>query len=350
MRKFWALACLFVVAIGCQKADEPAAKTGPTPAPNGAKVKVVFIPKNSGNQYFEEVSKGFTEAADGAGVEYTTVAPASGDATSQIPIIKEQIQRKVDAIVISPNSPNALNEVLDEAKAAGIIVLTVDADLTGNETHRVAAVLSPHFAEVGESQIKLLSEQMKGEGEFAILSATHDAPNQNAWIAAMQETLKKPEYSKLKLVETVYGDDEPQKSTTETDALLSKHPNLKGILSPTSVGLAAAAQAVDIKGVYPGGPNAKGTGLVLTGLSTPNQLKKFVDKGVVTGFQLWSPYDMGWLSCYLAKGLKDGSIKAEEGQEFDVPKLGKRKFEKDNVIVAGPLVTFDKSNMANYNF
>ena len=191
------------------------------------------------------------------------------------------------------NSPDALNTVLDQAKAKGITVITVDADLSGNESHRDAAVLPADFAEIGPGQVELLGKLTDYEGEFAILSATTDAPNQNAWIAKMKETLAQPKYSKMKLVETVYGDDEPQKSTTECEALLSKHPNLRGIISPTSVGLAAAAPVVERAGVYPGGAHAVGKGLQLTGLSTPNQLKKFVKNGTVSAFQLWAPYNEG---------------------------------------------------------
>lgn len=345
MRNLIALLALIVVA-GCQKSEAPTAS--PQPSAGAGRLKVVYIPKNTGNPYFTELIKGFEAAAPTLNCEFTTVAPSTAEATSQISFIKDQIQRKVDVIAITPNSPDALNIVLDEARAAGIVVVTVDADLVANESHRDVAVLPTDFTKVGESQIELLGSQIGYDGEIAILSATRDAPNQNAWIAGMNETLKQPKYAKMKLVDTVYGDDEPQKSTVETEGLLSKHPNLRGIVSPTSVGLAAAAQAIEIAGVYPGGPNAKGPGIALTGLSTPNQLKRFVEKGVLQGFQLWSPKDMGSLACHIACGLKRGTI--EKGKPFTVPGLGERTFGPNDVVITGPLVTFDKSNIAQFDF
>lgn len=352
MRRFLLLLSIAALAAaGCQReTEQPSTTTGTAPAAGGQKLKIVYIPKNTGNPYFNEVVRGFEETAKAQGCDFTTTAPSTADATSQVPLIKEQIQRKVDVIAISANSPDALNTVLDEAKQAGILVITVDSDLVGNEGHREVGIVPTDFTKVGESQVELLGSQINYEGEIAILSATHDAPNQNAWIAGMLETLKKPKYAKMKLVDTVYGDDEPQKSTTEFEALMSKHPNLRGVISPTSVGLAAAAQALATSQAYPGGSNAKGAGLALTGLSTPNQLKKFVETGVVQGFQLWSPYDMGVLACNMAIGIKKGTIKPAEGTEFDDPKLGKHKFEKNNVVSTGPLVTFDKSNIAQFNF
>jgi rhamnose transport system substrate-binding protein len=253
-------------------------------------------------------------------------------------------------IAITPNSPDALNSALDDANAKGVLVITVDADLTNNETHRAACVLPTDFAGVGSSQLDVLASELPAGGDFAILSATRDASNQNAWIDGIKKGLTDPKYSKLKLVDVVYGDDQPAKSATEAEGLFSKYPNLRGIISPTSAGLAAAAQSLDTAGLYPGGPQAKNGGIVLTGLSTPNQMKKFIDKGVVGKFQLWSPHDMGVLACYLADQMKAGKLKVTDGTEVDVPGIGKHKFDAKGVITAGPLVTFDKSDIAKYNF
>jgi rhamnose transport system substrate-binding protein len=344
--RLFGLTLLLLVIGGCQRP----AKQATTAPEEGEKLQIVFIPKNTGNAYFIDAERGFKEACEELNCEFFTTAPAKGDATAQIPFIKEQIQRGVDIIAISANAPDTLNAVLDEAKEKGILVITVDSDVTGNESHRAAAVLPTDFSKIGDSQVELMGELINHEGDIAILSATADAPNQNAWIAGMKETLKDPKYAKMKIVDIVYGDDEPEKSTTEFEGLLSKHPNLRGVISPTTAGIAAAAPALEIAGMYPGGEKAKGAGLQLTGLGTPNQLRKFVENGVVTKFQLWSPHDMGYLACHMAYQLKTGKIKADEGVEFEVPKLGKRTFGKNGIVILGPLTTFDKSNIANYNF
>lgn len=345
-----ALAAVALIA-GCQKPPEASSPDTSTPsAPKtGQKLKIAYIPKNTGNPYFTDVIHGFQDAAKESGDDFATNAPASAQ-EPQVPIIQEQVQQKVDVIVVSASSPDALNTALDDAKSKGILVLTVDADLTGNEQHRDAAILQAAPEAVGESQIELLGKQINYEGDFAVLSATKDAPNQNAWIAAMQETLKQPKYAKMKLIEIAYGDDDPQKSTTEFEALLTKHPGLRGVISPTSVGLAAAARSLQISGVFPGGPNAKGPGLVLTGLSTPNQMKGFVKAGVVQEFQLWSPHDMGYAAASLADQVKAGKVKIAEGTKFTAGKLGELTIGKNNVIFACPLITFDKNNIDQYDF
>ncbi len=344
------LPILALVAAGCGKGSTETASSpeaSGSPAATGEKVKVVFIPKNTGNPYFTQVAKGFESSAASLGIDFNTQAPATGDATSQLEVIKNQVQGGANVIVISANSPDALNEALDQAKEKGVEVITVDSDLTGNESHRDAAVLPTDFSKIGPAQLELLAKTMNYEGEFAILSATTDAPNQNAWIEGMKTAMKNPTYAKMKLVEIVYGDDEPQKSSTEAEGLLTKHPNLRGILSPTSVGLAATAQVLENSGLYPGGPKATGRpGIVLTGLSTPNQMKKAVAKGVVASFQLWDPADMGTIAAYL--GAK--KMKVKPGDTFEIPGKGKFTVGEKNVIYAGSLLTFDKTNIDKYDF
>ncbi len=305
-------------------------------------IKVVYIPKNTGNPYFDSIIGGFEKAAGELGFEFTTVAPATAEATSQIPFIKAQIQRGVDVLAISPNSPDALNQVFKQAMDKGIYVLIVNSDIPGSEDYRHAAVLPMDFEITGSSQVELLGSLIDYEGEIAVLSATADAPDQNYWIEGMKKALKDSKYSKMKLVDVVYGDDDPQKSLTEAEALLLKYPNLRGIISPTTVGVAATAQAVENAGRAPE--------LQVTGLGTPNQMRRFIKNGTVTAFALWSPFDEGYLAGYLAIGLVKGEIEAKDGETFDVPGLGEKKIGDNRIIITGPPTVFTKDNIDNFDF
>ena len=307
-------------------------------------VQIVYIPKNTGNPYFDSLVAGFEDACAEVGCEFSQAAPATAEATSQIPFITAQIQRGVDVIAISPNSPDALNQVLDRARQRGILVLAVNGDLVGNEEHRDAAILPVDFTKTGPGQVELLGSMIDYKGQIAILSATTDAPDQNTWIAAMEDVLENdPKYADMELVATVYGDDEPQKSTTEAEALLQTYPDLRGISSPTTVGVAAAAQVLQSAG--------KADEVKLTGLGTPNQMRPFVKDGTVEAFQLWSPYNEGWLAAHFATGVVRGEIENEVGNTFEVPDLGTITIEEDNVInTQAELTTFDAENIDDYDF
>ncbi len=307
-------------------------------------IKIVYIGKNTGNPYFDSITGGFQDACKKLGCEFEFVAPATAEATSQIPFIEAQIQRGVNVIGIAPNSPDALNQVLDQAKAKGILVLTVNGDLVGNESHRDATILPVDFTKTGPNQVELMGSMIGYKGDIAILSATTEAPDQNTWIKAMNETLKNDaKYKDMKLVATVYGDDQPEKSTTEMEALLSNYPNLVGVIAPTTVGVAAAAQVVQQRGIA--------DKVHVTGLGLPSEMKDFIKDGTVKAFQLWSPYNEGWLAVHFALGVLDGTIKNEVGSTFEVENLGKITIaEKNAMNTQAELTTFDASNIDNYNF
>ena len=307
-------------------------------------LSIVYIGKNTGNPYFDSITGGFEDACKSLGCEFEFVAPATAEATSQIPFIEAQIQRGVDVIAIAPNSPDALNQVLDDARSKGILVLTVNGDLTGNESHRDATILPVNFDIVGKDQVEMVGSLIGYEGEIAILSATTEAPDQNKWIVGMNETLANdPKYAKMKLVATVYGDDQPEKSTTEMEALLSNYPNLKGVIAPTTVGIAAAAQVVQSRGIA--------DKVAVTGLGLPSEMRDFIKDGTVKAFQLWSPYNEGWLAAHFAKGVKEGTIKNEVGATFEVPNLGTITINPNNSInTQAELTTFNADNIDQFNF
>jgi len=307
-------------------------------------IKIVYIGKNTGNPYFDSITGGFVDACAAKGCEFEFVAPATAEATSQIPIIEAQIQRGVNVIGIAPNSPDALNQVLDEAKAKGILVITVNGDLVGNEEHRVATILPVDFTKTGPNQIELMGSMIGYTGEIAILSATTEAPDQNTWIAAMVDTLNTdPKYKDMKLVATVYGDDQPEKSTTEMEALLANYPDLKGVIAPTTVGIAAAAQVVQSRGIA--------DTVKVTGLGLPSEMRDFIKDGTVEAFQLWSPYNEGWLAVHFALGVLDGSIKNEVGETFEVPNLGSITINEKNAMnTQAELTKFDMANIDDFDF
>ena len=307
-------------------------------------LKIVYIGKNTGNPYFDSITGGFKDACAKLGCEFQFVAPATAEATSQIPIIEAQIQRGVNVIAIAPNSPDAMNQVLDKAREKKILVLAVNGDLVGNEGHRDANILPVDFTKTGPNQVELMGSLIGYKGDIAILSATTEAPDQNTWIAAMKDTLAKdPKYKDMKLVATVYGDDQPEKSTTEMEALLSNYPNLVGVIAPTTVGVAAAAQVVQQRKLA--------DKVHVTGLGLPSEMRDFIKDGTVKAFQLWSPYNEGWLASYFADGVIKGTIKNEVGQKFVVPNLGSVTIGPKNVMnTQAELTKFDASNIDKFNF
>ena len=300
---------------------------------------ITFLPKNLGNPYFDTSSAGAEEAITEFDGTFAEVGPAEATPDSQVSYINTLTQQGVGAIAVSANDPEAICDALNEARDAGVKVVTFDSDT--NPECRDLFINQATAEGIAKVQIDLIAEQIGGAGEIAILSASANATNQNAWIATMEEYLAS-DYPDITLVETVYGDDDDQTSFDKTAALLQSHPNLKGIISPTTVGIAAAAR-------YLSTSEYKGK-VALTGLGTPNQMREYVEDGTVTSFALWNPADLGYLTAYAAKALIEGDITGEEGDSFEAGKLGDYEVGADGTVLLGDPFVFDAENIDDFDF
>jgi rhamnose transport system substrate-binding protein len=303
-------------------------------------LKTVSIPKQLGNPYEETEHSGVTEALKEVDGSNRVSGPTDASASSQVSIINSAVQQKPDAIIIAGNDPNAVAPSLKQADQRGVKVVAMDSDVAPDA--RTVFINQTSAPLIGKGQVELIAKQIGGKGEIAILSATANATNQNTWIKFMKEELKKPAYKDIKLVKTAYGDDDDQKSFQETQGLLQAYPNLKGIISPTTVGISAAAR-------YLSSSPKKGE-VKLTGLGTPNQMRKFVKDGTVEEFALWVPKDVGYLAGYAAAALVSGQITGKEGESFKAGRLGERKIGAEGEIILGPPTGFNKANIDEFDF
>jgi len=315
-------------------------RTADPNAPMKEGLKIAFLPKEIDNPYEVIVDNGGIEAVTELKGEGKEVGPSDASASSQVSYINSLIQQRQDAIVIAANDPNAVAPALKDAMSKDIAVVTYDSDAAVDA--RQVFVNQADSEDIGRSQIKLVSDQIGGSGKIAILSATPNATNQNTWIKFMKDELTKPEYANIELVKVAYGDDDDQKSFQETQALLSSIPDLKGIVSPTTVGIAAAAR-------YISSSPYKGK-VALTGLGTPNQMREFVKNGTVTEFALWDPHQLGYLAGYTAAALSSGQISGKEGEKFTAGELGEYTIGKNGEVILGPPTVFNAANIDQYDF
>ena len=329
------VASVALVASACGGSDE---KSGGD-AKSGKSVSVTFLPKNLGNPYFDTSDAGGKKAVAEFGGKFAEVGPQEASPEGQVPFINTAAQQGINALVVSANDPKAIGDALNEARDAGTKVVTFDSDT--DPKYRDLFINQASAEGIAKSQVDMVAEQIGDEGEVAILSASANATNQNAWIKLMEADLK-ANHPKIKLVDTVYGDDDDQTSFDKTAALLQSNPDLKAIISPTTVGIAAAARYVadsDFKGK-----------VKVTGLGTPNQMREYVNNGTVDAFALWNPEDLGYLAAFAAKALVDGDISGKEGDKFKGGKLGEFTVGKNGEVLLGDPFVFNKENIADFKF
>ena len=303
--------------------------------------KIALVGKSAGNAFFEIAAKAFKETAEAEGATVDVVYPEAATADAQIKVLDNLISQQPDAICISANDVNALQAKLEEAMDAGIKVSSFDS--APNKDSRQVFVNQAGTQAVGQALMDAVLDISGGEGQFAILSATSQSANQNAWIDAMKSIMEGDEkYSKLELVEVAYGDDEPQKSTDQTAALLQNYPDLKVICAPTTVGIAAAGEVLT---------QAK-SDIKLTGLGLPSEMQEYTgddDAHSCPYFYLWDMQGLGKLSAYATAALINGDITGALDETFTAGDLGDYTVtEADDggtEVVLGAPLKFDTSNI-----
>jgi rhamnose transport system substrate-binding protein len=315
-------------------------EAAPAAAPVVEGAQYVLVPKNLGNPYFDTANVGAQEAAAELGVAVTYQGTATADATEQIQLLNALIAQQVAGLAVSANDSDALVPTGASAIEAGIPVVSWDASIApGGRTLHINQATAEG---IGRAQIQLASELAGGEGQIAVLSATSTAPNQNEWIEWMKDELTKSEYANIELVGVVYGDDEDEKSYNEALGLMKTYPDLKVIVSPTTVGIAASSRAVQ---------DADKVGQVqVTGLGLPNQMREYVKSGACPAFQLWNVVDLGYLAIYALDAVATGKITGAPGETFSAGRLGEYTVGEDGVVLLGPPFTFDISNVDNFDF
>jgi rhamnose transport system substrate-binding protein len=304
-----------------------------------ANKRIAMVVKNLGNSYFDACRDGAMEAAkELGGMEIIYTAPTKATAEDQIAVIDGLIAQKVDGIMVSANDADALVAVGRKAMQRGIKVISFDSAIGKNG--RIMHLNASSTDLIGAKQVQMIAQTLKGEGEVAILSAASTMTNQNSWIAAMKKEWAKPEYAKMKLVDTVYGDDQDDKSYREMQALVKTHPNLRGVISPTTIGIRAGAKAI---------MDANLVGKVyITGLGLPSEMRDAVLKGACETFAIWNPVDYGYSSTQIMAGIFNGG-EAGPGSTVKMGRMGETKVSADGEAAMGEPFTFDKSNIEKFS-
>lgn len=337
---FAAIMLVFSMLAACSQ-SAPSSNGEKNSGAKDGKKRFAIVFKNTGNPYGEKQMEGFKNAIEELGHEAILKAPDQPTAEAQIQMIEELISQKVDSIAIVGNDPDALQPALKKAMDQGIKVLSLDSAV--NSKSRMVHINQADPERIGRIQIEAISEMIGGKGQIAVLSATSQATNQNAWIEWMKKELEDPKYKDIELVKVAYGDDLRDKSVSETEALLKSYPDLKGIIAPTTVGIAAAGKVLTDKGLK--------DKVHLTGLGLPSEMAEYIESGVSDWMYLWNPIDVGYLAGYTAEALVSGKITGKVGDKLTAGDLGEKEVVEDGdgtQIMLGDPFKFDGSNIAEW--
>jgi ABC-type sugar transport system substrate-binding protein len=245
--------------------------------------------------------------------------------------------RKLDAIAVAPNDPDAIAPALRKARKRGVKVITWDAD--AQEDTRDFFINQSDVTDIAQNLMDIMAEGIGPNGKYIIVTGSLTAANQNAWMAEMERIRREKYPGMTNLSETPKASQEDQALATRvTVDTIKSYPDLDGIFAITSVALPGAAEALRKTG--------QSGKIFLTGLSTPNSMREYIKDGTVKKMVLWSPVDLGYLTVYAAKLLAEGNL---EGESIQAGRLGEIEIRGTEVLLGDPIV-FDKDNIDDYDF
>ena len=315
-------------------------------ATKGMEADLVLMPKFIGILVFDQAHDGAREAHEELGnpgtLEFIGPTPENSVA-GQIEIVTTATTQGQDGIMISNNAGDQIAPAAVAAREAGLTVVTWDSQIPSAEGEQVF-VAQVDFDETGVVMADMALNILGSDGgDFAVLSATPDAANQNSWIAAMQNALEDDKYAALNLVDIVYGDDQSEKSYNQALALIDKYPDLKLLMAPTTVGIAAASKALQDEDLC--------DEIKVSGLGLPAEMVSFTLNGCAPEFALWSFVDLGYLTYYVTYLIATGQLEAAEGESFEAGRMGTYTIHKDPTrdqglrVLMGPFTVYDKDNV-----
>lgn len=299
-------------------------------------IKVAMIPKLIGVPYFTGADDGAKQVASQLHINLTYNGPTTASASQQVSMINGYVAQGYNVLAVSANDPTSLAPALEAAMKKGVKVVTWDSDvLPAARNFFVDQATSQGIA---NALVKVVADHFKGQKiDVALLSSTPNATNQNQWIADMKKTIAST-YPNLNIVTTQYSQEQPSTGLTAAENILKGYPNVKAIISPDSVGLPAAAEAVDKL-------NEKGK-VFVTGLADPSVMKQAVNNGTVQQYVLWNVPKLGELTMYVARAVADGTMPTNG--TFTCA-LGSFQVN-DGVVLLGPPTIFDKASTDANNY
>jgi rhamnose transport system substrate-binding protein len=304
--------------------------------PPSSRIQVAMMPKAKGDPYFVSCHQGAEEAARELGVDLMWDGPTDLDPAKQNEIVEAWITKGVNVIAVSVENQAGISTVLRKAREKGIKVITWDADAEKDARDFLINQATPQG--IGYTLTDEAARILNGKGEFAIITASLSAANQNEWIKHIKARLAE-KYPDLKLVAIQPSEGDRDRAFSETQTVLKVYPNVKLIMAIAAPAVPGAAEAVKQSGR---------TDVKVTGLSLPNMNKPYVKAGIVESVVLWNTLDLGYLTVYAASALSNGKLKRGD-HELPAGRLGKIEVAEDEVRLGAPFI-FNKSNIDRFNF
>ncbi len=276
----------------------------------GEGISIGVVIKQSDNAYFHAAVEGFRKASEELGFEFVFDGPDDASNDGQERIIRNYIDQGVDVLCVATNDASGLVDVCNEAREAGILVLSFDSKV--NPEGRDLDVMPASFKTIALTQLEFIAEQMNYEGQLALVTGAATMPNMNMINAYVTEAMETdPQYANMEFLGVFYGDDDYTKSYDTCKAIIDQYPDVKGMIAPTTNAGPAVAKCIMDEG--------KQGQIIMTGLTLAHDMAEYIHSGIAPATFLWNPINLGYATAYVAVAAVNGEIAFREGQTVTIP-------------------------------
>lgn len=237
-----------------------------TPTFAAAPLKIGMSFQELNNPYFVTMKQALEEAAASIGAT-VVITDARHDVAKQISDVEDMIQKKIDILLLNPTDTTGVEGAVKSAKAAGVIVVAVDANAKGP----VDSFVGSKNYDAGLMACEFLAKSIDGKGDVAILDGIPVVPILER-VRGCKDSLKK--YPGIKIVATQNGKQERDFALTVTENMLQAHPNMKGLFSVNDGGAMGSLAAIEASGKDVKLTSVDGAPEAITAMQKPNS--KFV--------------------------------------------------------------------------
>jgi len=341
------------------KTDTTQDAAGSSNESNEDEIVVTFVPKLSGNAFFESANVGAQEhAAKVGGYKVNYDGNPEASVANQVAIINNAVAQGANAIAVSSVDATGLDAAMKKAMEAGLAVVTWDSDVSNDARSLMVSQGTPE--QLGQMLVDMAAEGMEDPLADDVTYVWHysqaTVADQNSWQVAGEAYIKEkyPNWTNV-APDNFYSEQDAEKAISVGESILTTYPDITAIICNDSTALPGQAQAAQNLGLT-------SEDVVITGFAAPNSMKDYARAGILERWGLWDCKVQGAMGAYLAYWLAAGNT-FKVGDMIEIPEIGTVEVlpntvlnpdaytaDDSGVVILPERTVFDLSNMDNYDF
>lgn len=329
-----------------EEAATSAAETTKAAASEGVKsvegLTIAFVPKLTGNAFFESANKGAQKYAEKWGFTVDYQGSPNAAVADEVQVINNAVASGVDGICVSSVDATGLDAAMKEAAGEGVTVGTWDSDVS-NDVRTIMVsqgtpdILGKMLVDMGSSA---LEERGKDPAKDPIKYCWHysqaTVADQNSWQVAGEAYIKAnfPNWENV-APDNYYSEQDAEKAVSIGASILEAHPDIDLIICNDSTALPGQCKAVQNAGLDK-------DKITVTGFASPMSIKDYCEADVINKWGLWDCGVQGALGCYMTAYIAAGNT-VKVGDKINVPEIGEVEILPNDCLVEGA-ATADTNN------